>query len=119
MSRKLSSTILSILLFTSSSLLAAPQSEIGRLSEQLKALQSTVTELQTLVRSQQSELAALKLKPAVPVQLSTTQSKQGLRIFNPEIGVVGDILASSTQSREDAEGNDRVALREIGDRSRT
>jgi hypothetical protein len=34
-------------------------------------------------------------------------------LFNPEIGVIADLVATASESSVDEEGNDRIAAREI------
>jgi hypothetical protein len=62
--------------------------------EQVKNLESRLAE-------QEERLRALERKTTGAVQ------------FNPDIGLVADITAHSTQSREDEEGNDKISVREI------
>ena len=80
--------------------------------------------------SQQVEISALKksnqelttiqasaTSPAAVQQASSTQlpagsaSKKGS--YLPEIGLVADIVGTSSQSSEDAEGNDRLSARDV------
>lgn len=40
-------------------------------------------------------------------------TRQGLQSFNPEISLLADIAAFLSESEEDAEGNDKISVREI------
>jgi hypothetical protein len=51
--------------------------------------------------------------PPPPGVTWTGGFKQGLSAFNPEIGVVADIVASFSESKEDFEGNDKISVREV------
>lgn len=98
-----------------------------QLLQQIEQLQRSVQTLQETVLRQQSQINEMKSgssfeKGASPEQanpvpaatpLSSSSSPAGLQAFNPEIGVVADVLASATESGEDEEGNDRLSLREL------
>ena len=44
---------------------------------------------------------------------SASNSPVGAKPYLPEIGAVADIVANSTESKEDEEGNDRISAREL------
>lgn len=101
----------------------AQEPSLAQISRQLDTLAKTVRELQTTVAHQNEKIAALEeengsLRAAAEVSSSATAVPSTSVVsasanFLPEIGVVGDIVATSTQSDEDSEGNDRFSLREI------
>jgi hypothetical protein len=90
---------------------------------QIKALQQQLAELSSRVNEQQQTISNLNrenqlLKSSSQSSANSTSlvtSTQGARKtqFNPDIGVMGDIVATSSQSSEDSEGNDRISLREM------
>ena len=104
------------------------QQDQVEIENQLKELKSMVENLQKITQEQNNRIeelerqnADLRLKSDIQ-QAQTTMPQApisqaplitGLQAFNPEIGVVGDIVAASSESREDTEGNDRIALREL------
>jgi len=102
------------LFFASASAFAAP-SEASRLAE----LESLIRSLQAKVESQQDTINELKrdrsarVEPPLPAKTSAQSSGAPRGQFLPDIGVVTDIVASSTESTEDEEGNDRLSVREI------
>lgn len=109
------SSICTVLLLSAANASAAPSIE-----ESVMELRRTVEELREVVKSQAQELSELKkssatatTSAAVASPIITSSSAVGKKQFNPDIGVVGDIVAKSTQSDEDDEGNDRISLREI------
>jgi len=50
---------------------------------------------------------------ALTITLHADQPAKGSSALNPEIGLIGDIVVKSTQGDEDAEGNDKISVREI------
>lgn len=103
------------------------------LAGEVRELRRAVQDLTELVQRQQAEIEALKqvnqnLKthaqqpppalptaPEQPVQppTATYGQKAGLQAFNPEIGMLADVVAKITQAQEDAEGNDKFSVREL------
>ena len=106
--------------------------------DELKAMRHTLEELKQVIQKQQTRIEELERKvnaprptapagpravpalssapgaPTRPVAPARTQAAPGqIGAVLPEIGVVGDIVATSTQKRTDTEGNDRIALREM------
>lgn len=103
-------------------------SELSRLNQALEKLTAIVEEQQSridLLEGENRDLKQISSKPnsagALAAAGSSAQATQavartgtgGLSVFNPEIGVIADITAISTESKEDAEGNDKVSLREL------
>lgn len=101
-------------MFASTSALAMP-SDSTRLAE----LEALVRKLQNQLESQQATIADLQRSRATDASRTSTTTSVGSsstaprRQFLPDIGVVTDIVASSTESKDDEEGNDRVSVREI------
>lgn len=106
---------------TSSAVLAESKEakEIKDLREQVRLLQTSVRELQEVMKLQKTsvipqtenkpvDISSGKVSGQVP---SALQSKSGSLV--PDIGVVADVVASSSQSNEDEDGNDRLSLREL------
>jgi len=98
----------------------ALQEQIAGLSDIVKSLQSTVQNQNQLIEAQGAKIVYLEgsiekgaviSKPATEPAGAPKMAglSQGL---NPEIGLVASIQANSTQSREDEEGNDTIALKE-------
>ena len=93
-------------------------------ADQLKQLQSQIAALTKVVESQQQEIANLKAEnvkvvaaqAAQPVAQDFSQAKSAPIVrgsdFNPEIGVVADIVGTLSESKDDLEGNDRFSVRE-------
>ncbi len=106
-------------------LTAAPglADELSLLKAEIRALRRTVGDLQATVQKQQTTIDSLvSLKAASNVgdrstEPSTPSSPTGASRspapFIPDIGVVADITAASTQSKDDEEGNDRLSVREV------
>ncbi|MDO8748682.1 MAG: hypothetical protein Q7J72_06195 [Candidatus Omnitrophota bacterium] len=96
---------------------------------QLRELKSVVENLQKTTQEQNKRIEELEkqngqlrqklespqaqLVPPPAATIPQSPIAAGLQAFNPEIGVVGDIVATSSESRGDSEGNDRIALREL------
>ncbi len=83
-------------------------------------LQKTVASQNLLIQTQASRLEVLEGQGVRPVSPSASLSLSApsrdvktASAFNPEIGVVGTVQSKLTQSTEDAEGNDAVALKEL------
>lgn len=115
--RRIAATGVCSLLF-STVLFADSNSDI---TQELNELKSLVNKLNSVVGAQQRRINELEKvnvgrdisTPTVPTSTNVTSSVMPKMTFNPDIGVVADILASSTQSAEDEEGNDRLSVREI------
>lgn len=93
--------------------------DLSALSKNIEVLTSMVRSLQETVQKQQQEIATLKQVGTKQVSVTSPQTSQPVStakssgVFVPEIGVVADIVGTSSQSREDAEGNDRISAREL------
>lgn len=83
----------------------------------IENLRASMVKLEQMLAQQSQKLKALEAEQKLVIEkksLSTGKSSVGSALpFNPEIGVVGDLVATATQSREDEEGNDRLAVREL------
>ncbi len=113
--------------FASEISLQTLQEQIGSLANLVKDLQGTVQHQSQLIESQNVKIQFLEKKSeertisakgfqqpvsslSEPVNAPKTAGlSQG---FNPDIGFVTSIQANSTQSREDADGKDTIALKE-------
>lgn len=102
--------------------------KIDALTQTIQSLSATVGQQQTRIESLESENAALKAQPpSVPPPSTATVSASGQtggrtgvsfsgrtgQSFNPDIGMVVDVTAMSSESKEDEEGNDRLSVREL------
>ncbi|MBI4358034.1 MAG: hypothetical protein HY584_01920 [Candidatus Omnitrophica bacterium] len=105
-------------------MLEAFKSQIEVLTETVKDLQSNVRDLNTTVQSQNEviqkqtvRIEALEKRGALPQEAVQPKGapplQQGRVNMNPEIGVVGTVQANLTESTEDGEGRDTIALKEI------
>ena len=121
-----------IFIMASALLLILPVSvwaEDKTLKQELERLKTTVEETQGVVQKQAEtigtqekrirEIEATRGAGQKPVQTTQipaptlTQATQGLQAFNPEIGVVGDIVGSLSENSADTEGNDKLSVREL------
>ncbi|MBX7137361.1 MAG: hypothetical protein K1X83_05205, partial [Oligoflexia bacterium] len=111
-----------------------PEPTLTKVLHRLESLSDTVAKLEKTVAAQQGTIAKLQaenqllqsnaqssvarsdntvqLQPQIQPQ-NSGNLVSGLSAYNPEIGVVADISAALTQSAEDAEGNDKLSVREI------
>jgi len=95
--------------------------QVAQLNQSVQRLSQLVEELQGTVQAQQQRLAELetaKWQPAAPVptagQAGLSQQAAGsLSAFNPEIGVLADIVGQVSESSADGEGNDKISAREM------
>ncbi len=110
---------------------AEPQPELEQLAEEVRRLSETVHQLQGTVGSQQQQIIELQranaqlqqtaaTPQAAPAAIPTSTpvprtggTPPGLQAFNPEIGVVADVLGKLSESSQDGEGNDKLSVREI------
>lgn len=96
----------------------------ANLAEELKKLSETVKQLNEIVVEQQKKIKVLEggvnqtsvvtsersvVDPVAPTRSASGSTTQ----FNPDIGVIVDIGASLTKSKEDSEGNDKISVREL------
>lgn len=96
----------------------APVQAAPNLEMQMSELKQMVQQLQQTVQLQQQEINVLKeaqqiaVKPPAPSgQPAVTSATQGR--WNPDIGVVGDVLFKHDTPRDDDHGADRVSVREL------
>lgn len=96
--------------------------ETSVLRQQVEQLTAAVQQLVSTVQTQQQRIADLEGAPSqTKFRTDTTagsasrQSSGGanLSAFNPEIGVVGDLVAQTSESSADGEGNDKLSVREL------
>jgi len=92
---------------------------------ELRELRRSIQELTQTVTQQQQEIDRLKSSnpqskktdaaaPGVPVgEPASFGGRAGMQAFNPEIGVLADVAAKIGQFSEDAEGNDKLSVREL------
>ena len=101
---------------------AAPAAEdISALRQEVQQLTATVRDLSALVQAQQQRINMLEqakapLAPAAAAPAAAVrQSAAGanLSAFNPEIGVLADIVGQLSESSTDGEGNDKLSAREM------
>lgn len=84
----------------------------------LQALKAQVEALAARVEAQEEELNRLRRESTDGSAItspapSSPPSRSSLSAFNPDIGVVADIVAKLTESDEDRDGNDKISVREI------
>lgn len=104
-----------------------PANNSSSLQQQIQQLTELVTQLDATVQGQQQRITALEQTnqtlqsqvggPALTQVISASSSPgriaQGLQVFNPEIGILADVVGRLSQSSEDAEGNDKLSVREL------
>ncbi len=102
---------------------------VQQLNGTVQGLQATVQRLDGRVGELEREnvdlRAELSRKPEPPqpqlasaqapaaAGLPTRATPSGMQAFNPEIGVLADIVGQFSESREDGEGNDKLSAREV------
>ena len=95
----------------------ARAADVASLESQMRELSQVVGELRITVERQQAEIAALKGEralaspPAAGPALASSRSLLGK--WNPDIGVVADTVLTLDSPKEDAEGADRISVREL------
>lgn len=108
--------------------------ELSALRQDVQRLTETVQQLTSTVQVQQQRIAQLAGRPSRPALRSApmavaaeggratlpvaalTRSGAGaanLSAFNPEIGVLADVVAQMSESSADGEGNDKLSAREV------
>ena len=102
----------------SSSFRSAHASEVDALRGQMQDLTRAVQDLRLTVENQQCEIAFLKgqtpppfTTTGQPSSASGTRNLQGR--WNPDIGIVADIVAKLDSPKADSEGSDRLSAREV------
>lgn len=106
------------------------EDEVKAMKEQMQAMQERLTELENKVVSQDAEIANQKStkeayeKRIADLENQLTQQQTTSPVnpiasrilpgkWTPEIGVVADIVANSSSTKEDSEGANRLSLREL------
>lgn len=85
--------------------------DFAALESQVAELKQMVLDLRTVVTTQQQEITALKQNGSP--KASGSPSFTAAPKWTPEIGVVGDMVARLDSPKEDSEGADRLAVREL------
>ncbi|MBI3462682.1 MAG: hypothetical protein HY000_06415 [Planctomycetes bacterium] len=100
----------------------ASAQQLDQLAEEVQRLRQLVEQLQTTVQAQQQRLAEFESVRSQPARLVPSAAQAGslerqatssLSAFNPEIGVVADVVGQFTESSRDGEGNDKLSVREL------
>lgn len=92
------------------------QREVRSLREMVEALRKVVITQGEKIALLQSGLtqAATGDSGMAPVQAASYAANNGVRgQFNPDIGVVADMVGILSESEDDEEGNDRISAREV------
>jgi len=103
------------------------QDQLSRMEAAISKLQSTVNNQNEVIQSQQIEIKDLsrkllkqsaEIKTDLPNVSDLAKEPEGLRLpgtanWNPEVGVVGDIVAQLTEDHADEEGKDSIVVREL------
>lgn len=104
---------------------AQPSSEeLAALQQHVQQLSAMVQQLNTTVQAQQQRIADLERgggpqtafaagSAVVPSAALQRQAASSLSAFNPEIGLLGDIVGQLSESSADGEGNDKLSAREV------
>ncbi len=100
-------------------LIARPShaADMGLLESQVRELSQIVNDLKLTVENQQREIAVLKGQTpppfTTPAGPSSSRSRALQGRWNPDIGVVADTVLKLDSPRADAEGADRISVREV------
>ena len=116
-------TILGCLLVTPFVWAELPSEDVAALRQQVQQLTESVRQLNGTVQAQQQRIAQLEQSnpqlrqmatppPATPLPRQNSGGAN-LSAFNPEIGVVADVVGQLSESSKDGEGNDKLSVREI------
>ncbi len=113
--------MLHLVLVLLSCLLCVPVAWADPSADAMEALRRQVEQLTRIVQAQQQRISRLEQgqSQAAPgisgPPPSATQRAGGanLSAFNPEIGVVADIVGQFSESSADGEGNDKLSAREV------
>ncbi len=93
--------------------LAALRGQVQQLTGMIEQLHTTVSSQQERIQSLEGERLAQASSSAAVVPARPAATPFSAQSLNPDIGVVADIVAQSSESAEDAEGNDRISAREV------
>jgi hypothetical protein len=116
MSKKTLCKAFVLLLFLTGVASAEPVSkkDLDALQNKLNSLTKSVSELQSVIKEQQKTIDDLKNRPIADTAPVVPNSKAAVSSnYLPEIGAVGDFVGTSTESKEDEDGNDRISAREL------
>jgi len=103
------------------------EQELQQVRQSLEGLRQTLQAQHEVIQRQQARIEALErqlaAKPATAVQAPPAERPAPVRTLPslsgqigsmlPDIGVVGDLVATSSQSAADSDGNDRISSREV------
>lgn len=116
--KKLCSGLLCLACFAPGRAHAEP--DFSALQAQIAQLTQTVQSLSLKVDEQAREIATLKgvqtpaeRLPAMSSAPASSGSRPAQGRWNPDIGVIGDVVFKNDTPKEDAEGADRVSVREL------
>ena len=101
------------------------EQRVDELTDEVRLLRRVVDELHSTVKAQATRIAELETgrpKLATAAASSPTTAQAGalprqavgsLSAFNPEIGVLADVVAQLSESSAEGEGNDKLSAREV------
>lgn len=89
------------------------QKKLNNLEETVAKQQSQITTQEETKQAYESRIKDLEEQLARQSNMAGTPSSTPIAKWLPEIGVVGDVVYTQNSSKEDAEGADRVSLREL------
>lgn len=109
---------LSIFLFSSLLLIQAPAFANPALEMKVDELARLVHELQQTVALQQQQIDSLKGSAAIPAPSGAVNGPQvpggaTRGRWNPDIGVIGDMVFKHDSPKNEADGSDRLSVREL------
>lgn len=96
--------------------------ELSTLRQEVQQLTELVQQLNGTVQAQQQRIGQLEQASEQPQQVASAPPLGGfsqrsagtnLSAFNPEIGVLADIVGQFSESSADGEGNDKLSAREM------
>ncbi|MBI2174586.1 MAG: hypothetical protein HYU33_05265 [Candidatus Omnitrophica bacterium] len=97
--------------------------ELLALRQQVEQLTDVVQTLNDMVKVQAQRISELEqtsssaqqraVLPSVPTPIRQSSSGANLSAFNPEIGVLADVVGQLSESSTDGEGNDKLSAREM------
>lgn len=115
-----------LLAFLAAATAQAQDPTLRNVSHQLDTIVKSVRDLQAVVARQNERIAVLEKENSAlratataaqnsvsPAASTPIQPSGSSGAYVPDIGLVGDIVTTSTQQNEDLEGNDRMSLREL------
>ena len=123
------SLLLGLLLVATPAWAQASDEDVSALQQQMQQLTQLVEQLKGTVQAQQQRIAELErsatsrptaqspsfqasASPARTAALAT-QAQGSLSAFNPEIGMLADVTGQLSENGADAEGNDKLSVREV------